>query len=340
MIDIDINNQIMLGIAAFVVLLLLGNVLYIMFKDNKKDKEEIDELMNSMKERKKQQTVVKQQKNKTKEQPVESVEVKLEPVSTMESATESIEEPATVISKQEESTTPIEVIEDKKVEFNEKKSEIEEMLEKMQRDLEAKTEDIVENFEKEQEEKSIISYQELLKTMKENSSATTKRQPTAAPIEIKQPTVTSSEVKPYSNPIEELIVEEPTIEEPVKEETIVKEDNPAVKKFKNTDFISPIYGKMEDHLEYPKVPVFHPKEQIEFDFDSTIQENMVQDVIEEFDRKLENHNIDDYLEDFNFDGHMKIDSLEQTLDMPPISPEIKENEEFLKALKEFRRNLE
>lgn len=333
MIDIDINNQIMLGIAAFVVLLLLGNVLYIMFKDNKKDKEEIDELM-SMKEQKSPKTVVKQE-NKIQEQPVESVEAKLEPVSTMESATEPIEEPATVISKQEESTTPIEVIEEEKVEFNEKRSEIEEMLEKMQRDLEAKTEDIVENFEKEQEEKSIISYQELLKTMKENSSATTKRQPTAAPIEIKQPTVTFSEVKPYSNPIEELIVEEP-----IQEEMIVKEDNSAVKKFKNTDFISPIYGKMEDHLEYPKVPVFHPKEQIEFDFDSTIQENMVQDVIEEFDRKLENHNIDDYLEDFNFDGHMKIDSLEQTLDMPPISPEIKENEEFLKALKEFRRNLE
>lgn len=339
MIDIDINNQIMLGIAAFVVLLLLGNVLYIMFKDNKKDKEEIDEIM---KEQKKKQTVVEQKKDLIQEQPTKVVEMKLkseEPVNMVEKETDFMEELVTVTPiKQVELETPIETMEEpveEKVEFSEKKSEIEEMLEKMQKDLEAKTEDIVENFEKEQEEKSIISYQELLKTMKENSSATIKRQPTAAPIVIEQPEIMPIEVKQSSNPIEELVVEEP-----IKETTIVKEETPAVKKFKNTEFISPIYGKMEDHSDYPKVPAFHPKEQEEVDFNRNIQNNMVEDVIEEFDRKLENHNIDDYLEDFNFNGHMKIDSLEQTLNMPPISQEIKENEEFLQALKEFRKNLE
>lgn len=327
MIDIDINNQIMLGIAAFVVIVLIGNVLFIILKDNKKDKEEIEDLM---------------QANEPKKQPV------IEPVKEVKTNVQAITQKKgmkEVESVQEQEAKEEPVLERKEepiLEFNEKKSEIEEMLEKMQQDLEAKTEDIVENFEKEQEEKSIISYQELLKTLKEKENKVV----TAAPIIVKEP------VKIPTEPdiIEEIVAEpvetiETILDAPEKsivetKTSPVKEETPAVKKFKNTDFISPIYGKMEDHLEYPKVPVFHPKEQIEFDFNSTIQNNMVEDVIEEFDRKLESHNIDDYLEDFDFNGHMKIDTLEQTLDMPPISPEIKANEEFLQALKEFRKNLE
>lgn len=205
----------------------------------------------------------------------------------------------------------------KEVEFVEKKSEIEQLLEKMQQDLEAKTEDVVETFEKEQEEKSIISYQELLKTLNKEDNVTK--------VEVEEDT---------PQPVVMTTLEEDTFKEPE------QEPSTALKKFKNTEFISPVYGKMDEHLEYPTVPSFHPKEQVEFDFHDTYQNNVVEDVIEEFDRKLESHNIDDYLEDFNFDNHMKIDSLEQTLDMPPISPEIRENEEFLQALKEFRKNLE
>ena len=43
------------------------------------------------------------------------------------------------------------------------------MLEKMQEDLDKKPEDVVTNFENEQEEKAIISYQELLDSIKEKS---------------------------------------------------------------------------------------------------------------------------------------------------------------------------
>ena len=39
-------------------------------------------------------------------------------------------------------------------------------------------------------------------------------------------------------------------------------------------------------------------------------------------------------------NNMEINTLEQTLDMPPISKEIKKNDEFLQALKEFRKNLD
>ena len=66
-----------------------------------------------------------------------------------------------------------------------------------------------------------------------------------------------------------------------------------------------------------------------FDFDN-----------KEAELELETRNIDDYLDEFDFKNNMEVDSLEKTLNMPPISADIKKNDEFLKALKEFRKNLE
>ena len=317
MINIDINNQILQIVTACVLLLLIIYFVYICFKGHKNDKEdkkEILDIMSSLEEKKYHM--------------------------------ENIDKDTTIITDDIEEVKEVEVVENK--------SEIEEMLEKMQQDLEAKSEDIVENFEKEQEEKSIISYQELLKSLNKETAVSKIEEPILEipnepleeidlmdAIDFRTP---SHQFRSESSNIEEKISEEPLLEtisydnqKIEKENSISNETN---KKFKNTDFISPIYGKMEEHFDYPKVPSFHPKEQIEFDFDSEIQNNMVEETIEELDRKLETHNIDDYLEDFDFHGHMKIDSLEQTLDMPPISPEVKANEDFLQALKEFRKNLE
>ncbi len=293
MIDIDINNQIMLGIAAFVILLLLGNVLYIILKDRKKDKEEIDDIMASVAKKENQSF------EKVEEKKVELKEVPTQIIETKE------EEP--------------------QVDFIEKKSEIEEMLEKMQQDLEAKSEDVVETFEKEQEEKSIISYQELVKTIHKDNAVNK--------IEVEEPVIETTVQEESTPATQNLMNEKIELTENKPKET------EAVKKFKNTDFISPIYGKMEEHFEYPKVPSFHSKEK-DLDSNDIPKKDTVEDVIEAFDKKLEEHQMNDYLEDFGFHTHMKIDSLEQTLDMPPISPEIKANEEFLQALKEFRKNLE
>ena len=309
MIDIDINNQIMLVIAAFVIVLLVGNVIYIILKDRKKDKEEISELMSSMAEQQVKPQLEEVKKVELPKTQVEIVEAKEAPEPQVEMVEAKVEEP--------------------KVAFDEKKSEIEEMLEKMQQDLEAKSEDVVETFEKEQEEKSIISYQELLKTIhkEDNLNKIEVKEPAMEEV---LPTIEEEEIPPATQHILNEDIVEPIVPEKPKETS-------AVKKFKNTDFISPIYGKMEEHFEYPKVPSFHPKEEVIKSYDT---EETIEDVIETFDRKLEEHQINDYLEDFGFHTHMKIDSLEQTLDMPPISPEIKENEEFLQALKEFRKNLE
>ncbi len=308
MIDIDINNQIMLGIAAFVILLLVGNVIYIIVKDRKKDKEEINELMSEMTEK----------KAKPQLEEVKTVEL---PESQIEMIDRQAEKPETQVEMVETK------IEEPQKNFVEKKSEIEELLEKMQQDLEAKSEDVVETFEKEQEEKSIISYQELVKTINKEDNI--------AKIDVKEPVVEviSKEEELVPMPATQHILNEKvpdTLEEKPKE-------TPAVRKFKNTDFISPIYGKMEEHFEYPKVPSFQSQKTEQRSYD--IKDDK-EDIIETFEQELEEHQINDYLEDYGFHTHMKIDSLEQTLDMPPISPEIKENEEFLQALKEFRKNLE
>lgn len=174
---------------------------------------------------------------------------------------------------------------------DDKTKELEDVLEKMQKDLEAKPVDVVASFEKEQEEKAIISYKELVKTLKKSQ-----------PEEEKTIDILVDEIKEAANSYE----------------------NAYDKKFKNTDFISPVYGKMDEHLDYPKVSSFKKEEDIN-------------EYLDNFDKQINNYKLDDYLEEFS--ENKKIDTLEQTLDMEPISSELKKNEEFLKALIDFRENL-
>lgn len=274
MINVNINNMILISIIVLLSLICLGIVIYIFYKDRKKDEEEIAELTRDIDKREEQ----------IKKKAVEEVE------------------------------------------FVEKKSEIEEMLERMQRDLEAKTEDVVEQFEQEQEEKSIISYQELVKSLKGNKEDTK-----VETLDKKDKTESIDQI----NPVEEIEdnklqdrINKITKELENQQEELV-ETSTKEKKFKNTEFISPVYGKMEEHLEYPTVQSFEKKEQVKFDFDN-----------KEAELELETRNIDDYLDEFDFKNNMEVDSLEKTLNMPPISADIKKNDEFLKALKEFRKNLE
>lgn len=131
---------------------------------------------------------------------------------------------------------------------------LEEIMEAMQQDLDNKPEDAVELFEQEQEEKAIISYQELLNSKnkpKEESNPKTKNKGTPK-------LVTTSEVK-----------------------------------FTNSEFVSPVFGKMD------KKDIVKPEEETKFD------------------------------------PH----ELEKTLNIEPLTNEIKKNNEFLDALKEFRKSL-
>lgn len=159
------------------------------------------------------------------------------------------------------------------------KTNLEEVLEKMQADLDKK-EDVVALFEQEQEEKAIISYQELLNSKNKNNTGANKE-------------LLSVIEKIESGSSAKEIVEEYNNEEEVEE----KQE----KKFKTTDFISPVYGKVDNHIEYPTIPNYEKMETR---------------------RTRTRHNIE---------VDKKVDIFEENND---------HNDAFLNALKEFRSNLE
>ena len=158
---------------------------------------------------------------------------------------------------------------------NNKSSELEALLLKMENDLKEHEQNIeqarenkIKTFEEEQEENAIISYQELL--------AANNKLP-------KEEVITETiETLDLTNEIEEKKQEE------------TKE---AIKKFKSTDFISPVYGIIDNKKNLPN--------------------------------KVE----------ISKDEIYNTPTLEQTLNIKPLSDEIKKNDEFLKALKELRKNL-
>lgn len=151
---------------------------------------------------------------------------------------------------------------------NTSKSNLEDLLGKMQQDLENKNTDFIKSFEDEQEEKSIISYQELLAANK----------------------------KTNNTPIENENIE-------------TVEINENEKKFKNSDFISPIYGRVNKEVNYPKIPSFKQKTK------EDIKEEIV--ILDE--------------ETKNVSKQISVERIEK---------EIKRSEQFLQALKDFRKNLE
>ena len=168
-------------------------------------------------------------------------------------------------------------------------NKLEEILQKMQEDIDTKPEDVVRKYEEEQEEKAIISYQELVDNVK------------AGKIEVIDDEesdvnyVENLKLDISTEPIME-IDEEPSVTPQMVKDAIVNISESSVKeepkKFKKSEIISPIFGVMEENIEYPTI------------------------------KKTEN-----MLDIMN------------TRDYNELTEEIKRQEEFLNALKEFRKNL-
>lgn len=179
---------------------------------------------------------------------------------------------------------------------NEEKSELELMLEKMQHDLEEQKEkDAVAIFEQEQEEKSIISYKELLERKNELTSTEVlsderfENEPTF--IEDDNTNLTNSYMDLVDNVNNTISIDS------VKEENDIKS-----KKFVTTDFISPVFGRRKAEFDYPKVPNFK-------------------------DMMIKREKTNEY-------------DLEATMNLEPLTEQMKKDDAFLSALKEFRKNLE
>lgn len=169
-------------------------------------------------------------------------------------------------------------------------SELENILKKMQEDINVKPEDVVKKFEEEQEEKAIISYKELVDNVKSGKIEV---------VDDEQGDINFVEnlnVENITEPIlseneEESSVTPDMVKEAIENISIssVKEEP---KKFKNSEIISPIYGVIKEELDYPKV--------------------------KKMDNTLDIMNTKEYDE---------------------LTQEIKKQEEFLEALKNFRNNL-
>lgn len=200
-------------------------------------------------------------------------------------------------------------VEEKEIE---QKSELELMLEKMQHDLEEQKEkDAVAIFEQEQEEKSIISYKELLERKNELTNSLLLNDERFE----NEPTIVEDNDS-YANYADLIEEKEPSLTDNyIKlvdnvndtisiDKALDENENKKIgsKKFVTTDFISPVFGRRKAEFDYPKVPNF--------------KEMMI---------KREKTNEYD---------------LEATLNLEPLAEQMKKDDAFLSALKEFRKNLE
>jgi len=251
MVKIELPTELLITLSIIIFVIIVGSIIYVIYKDRKKDSEEIDELIEDLMNAKPREKLIN---------------AKIE-VPIGENIQPSVKED---------------------------KVDLEDMLLKMQKSLNAKQEEVVENFEAEQEEKAIISYQELLDSMKNNNLKEEIKEHEMQE-ELSATELTKQKVTEFLNK------EEPKIK---KIESYVENKD---KKFKNTDFISPIFGKQEATIEYPTIKLFDKS------YKHAKDEN--EDLINEIDNIKEK----------------VIEVKKEEIDT--------KNDEFLRALKQFRSNL-
>ena len=277
MLNINISTNFLILISIVVFVIIVGCIAYIIYKDRKNDREEIDDLIDDL--------------------------VKAKPRDEKEN-----------LIKQEIEISIGDINEEPKLD---NKVNLEDMLNKMQKNLECKPEEAISVFENEQEEKAIISYQELLSNLDKDEFKKEIKH-----YEQEEELIKSSEIFTKNEKVDKEIIKEILENKEPKADFFSGRKD---KKFKNTDFISPIFGKMEPKIEYPTIKAVPKKK----------------DDLEEYfedDYKHAKTIYSDYLNDQKYDINEN-KTIEEIVDIEPLNEEIKKNDDFLKALKEFRSNL-
>lgn len=222
--------------------------------------------------------------------------------------------------------------EEKKREFEEVKnnqhdSELEKIISKMEEDSKLKPEEVVANFEKEQEAKSIISYKELVNAVKSRTDDYDDE-------------LESRPLDTVSNLMDEF--ENNQYESEKKDEEVVNDTED--RKFRNTDVISPVFGIVGGNNKIEEKKIDNPKR---IDIDNTIDMQKTIDLshsdLSDFDFLDTKHekNIDSSKESITaldeiyrqMATDLKDDEVESN------SKKINQNEEFLQSLKDFRSKL-
>ncbi len=178
-----------------IIILIIACIVYIIYKEKQEDKKEMNELLDDVANAKPRDNLI----NAKIEVPIGE------------------DLPNKIVKEVEET----------------EKLDLDSVLNKMQENLN-KQEDIKEKFESEQEEKSIISYKELMENMQDENFKN----------DVKE--YEENQEKSYEDLTKEKVKEFLTKEATEKE----KQDS---KKFQTTDFISPVFGKMNADIEYPTV---------------------------------------------------------------------------------------
>lgn len=259
MINISISTNMLVIISCLILFIIVGIIVYIIYKDKKIDQEEIEDLIDDI------------VKAKPRKEEVQVKQIEIEP---------------------------------EKSQIN-----LEEMLNQMQSNLEKKNENQIERFEQDQEENAIISYKELIKAADKMTKVEDYEQD-----QQENAIISFSELTKQKANLDFLEEKEDLIKKPIKK-AIAKIESPREekdKKFKNTEFISPIYGKMEEHIEYPKIKAYDKNDDLS---------------LNSYFGKEVNH------------YHSEKDELEKMLNTNSLNDEINKNADFLQALKEFRNNL-
>ena len=141
------------------------------------------------------------------------------------------------------------------------KAELERVFNMMSADLENSepAPSVIDEFEREQEENAIISYQELIKQAKAKGQIQNedflKEEPNYQRYE---------EVDKKVNQYEE-ILEEPVIQHEEKHYKVPVVEENSERKFKNSEFISPIFGIQGNRSSYPTVKKMEKEQKEEID---------------------------------------------------------------------------
>ena len=199
MLKVELSTTMLIIISVVILALILVCIVFIIYKDKKIDKAEIDDLLDDLSKAKPRENLI----NAKIEVPIG----------------ENL--PNKIVDKDE-------------------KLDLDSVLNKMQENLNKK-EQVVENFENEQEEKSIISYQEWIESMKNDNF-----KKDIIKYEEEQEKTSKEKVKEF------------LVSNESEKEFLIKDKE---KKFQNTDFISPVFGKMENTSEYPTVKLFDSKKE-------------------------------------------------------------------------------
>ena len=328
------NNILFTGVIIVLCVILIILILLIIktFRNNKKiniyEEELEDEDIKKVKNVKKEDII--ETPNKIKEE-VKKVEEKVEQVEEDENTRLLLEEELDEIEEK--------YAKEKEQEFEEVKeenhsSEIAELLSRMEEDSKLKPEDVVANFEKEQEAQSIISYKELVNAVKNRQEDYYEDELESLPLATVSDYMKQRKEK-ENNEIEN---EQFDIETEEIEELTPKEENTS--SFRNTDVISPVFGIVSSNNETRNTTKTKKE-------DSSIDKTIDLRDIDLSDSDFINVNKE---QKTNSDSLKELDAIYKQMakDLFENNEELKQttsldeltrNEEFLQSLKDFRKKL-